>query len=138
MQAVRGKSQAGHSAMQMGEPPRRRGRRARGSEIDIRLVHGSAGVAVAVGGESELLAVWGPGQRLLQAGSSSSGGQPVGVGRVGRGRNLNLGAAILIDDPSDLLGVGGKCRLMNVARSLQFRDDTGDARIESFRRAALA
>src|ERR1700722_2774856 len=138
MQAIWGKSQAGDSAVQMGEPPWRRGGRAWGSEVDIRLIHGAAGIAVAVGGKGELLAVRRPGQILLQAGGSSSGGDPVGAGRIGRGCNLNLGTPVPIDDPGDLLTVRGKCGLMNAARSFQFGVDIGNARSDCFRRAGAA
>src|SRR6202167_6867581 len=99
----------------MGEPPRRRTGRAWGSEIDIRLVHGATGIAVAVGGESELIAVRRPGEIFLQAGGPGPGGEPVGSGWGGRGCNLNLGAPVSIADPCDLLTSRRKCRLRNAA-----------------------
>ena len=64
--------------------------------------------------------------------------EPAGAGRVGRGRNLNLGSAVRIDHPCDQLAVGGECGLMNVACLLQLRNDIGNASIDRLRRAGSA
>ena len=50
---------------------------------------------------------------------------------VGGGRDLNLRFAVCIHHPGDQLAVGGESGLTDAARLLQFRDDAGDAWIDS-------
>ncbi len=120
MQAVRGKGQAGDSAVQVGQPPGSRTGRGRDGEIDVRLIH-RAGRRVAVGGEGQLFAVRRPGQTLLHAGRPGSGGQPAGVGGVGHGCDLDLGCRLRVGHPGNRFGRRvrarpGGCRASSPAR----------------------